>query len=251
MALVAASLLFLGIFFIAWLMLDIVERIGERHPIRSRSLIVGAALFLALFVGLSLLVSTSNARLDHLDRETWEWTVSHRDPGAAPLFVALSSLISDGVTTALVLGIAALLLLKRMFSLASWLVLTSLGALLHEPIKAIFGRSRPPETLALWSADSTAFPSAHAFSATIVFGAFAVVAWRTFESPVVRTGLASLAAATAAGVGISRIWLAVHWFSDVIAGWSLGLTWLLLMIAVGRCLSGRKAESAPPGRFST
>ncbi len=93
-----------------------------------------------------------------------------------------------------------------------------------------------------------AFPSGHATEATAVYGMLAVVlasGTRRWRAKVL--GWAS-AVLTAAVVGISRLYLGAHWLTDVLAGWALGGTWLLLVLAMAQALTGRRPLLLGPRR---
>jgi membrane-associated phospholipid phosphatase len=97
------------------------------------------------------------------------------------------------------------------------------GGLAAALFKAVFGRERPPVVLHATTVGVASFPSAHAADAA----AFFVAASMTLALAVVRRRwvkvvVISVGAALAGIVGLSRLVLAVHWLSDVVAGWALG-----------------------------
>ncbi|MCL4505109.1 MAG: phosphatase PAP2 family protein [Chloroflexi bacterium] len=84
------------------------------------------------------------------------------------------------------------------------------------------------------------FPSGHACTVLVTYGALSVIAWRT---PVIRWVTLTFAALTIVGVGYGRLYLGVHWPSDVLAGYLLGTTWLMLALIARRHInSGRTAQ---------
>ena len=98
--------------------------------------------------------------------------------------------------------------------------------------KALFGRDRPPVTLHAVTVTSTAFPSGHATDAAacLLAGSFVLA----LTVAVRRRGqlLWLLAGLVGAGlVGLSRLILAVHWLSDVVAGWALGTAIAVVVVA--------------------
>jgi membrane-associated phospholipid phosphatase len=115
---------------------------------------------------------------------------------------------------------------------AGWLVVTSaLGTLIQQGLKAGVGRARPVWPDPVDSAHYAAYPSGHALTATVVFGLLLWLLHRHGVGPVIwRTALAA-AVVSVVGVGLTRIWLGVHWPSDVLGGWLLGALLVTLAIA--------------------
>ncbi|WP_164527840.1 phosphatase PAP2 family protein [Georhizobium profundi] len=77
----------------------------------------------------------------------------------------------------------------------------------------------------------TSFPSGHALLATLRFGAATLLAARRCKRLHLRSYLVATACSISLVVGVSRVYLGAHWPSDVLAGWSLGLIWILLVDA--------------------
>lgn len=102
---------------------------------------------------------------------------------------------------------------------AIWLALTIAGGtLLNLALKQIFAAPRPDLLPHLDIVHTYSFPSGHAAGNMMVFGALALLAGRASAYVA--------AAAMVLLIGASRIWLGVHWPSDVVAGWIEGLGWL-------------------------
>ncbi|MGW7457563.1 phosphatase PAP2 family protein [Streptomyces sp. NPDC054797] len=121
-------------------------------------------------------------------------------------------------------------------------VATVVAAAVQQGLKALVGRERPVWSDPVDSAHYAAYPSGHALTATVVCGlllwllprpapAWAPVAW-------------AVAAVSVLGVGFTRIYLGVHWLSDVVAGWLLGVT----LVALATSGSVRRRGSCPARR---
>jgi membrane-associated phospholipid phosphatase len=96
--------------------------------------------------------------------------------------------------------------------------------------KRLFSRARPPLATRLVPATGYALPSGHAFMSAAVYGALAVVLMAP-GGPLRRRRAARFAAgAVVALIGVSRVYLGVHWTTDVVSGWLLGLLWLRLLV---------------------
>ncbi len=128
---------------------------------------------------------------------------------------------------------AALLLLIASFS----------GRLLVILEKAYFARLRPEENLRLAEVHYQSFPSGHAANSMIVYLGFALLA---FDDPRHRRWAVAAALLLSVLIGFSRPMLGVHWPSDVVAGWSFGLFWTLLVIAVAERWAGRSLAKKDP-----
>ena len=102
---------------------------------------------------------------------------------------------------------------------AYWLGLTMAGgSLMNLGLKQIFAAPRPDLLPHLDIVHSYSFPSGHAAVNMVLFGALAMLVGKRWAY--------LLAAAVIATIGLSRVWLGVHWPSDVLAGWVEGLGWL-------------------------
>ena len=115
--------------------------------------------------------------------------------------------------------------------LAVFLVVTTLGGgLLDTIVKEAVGRARPSLVDPVATAHGKSFPSGHAMSSTVVYGAllmvFLPVIGRRYR-PVVLGGAVLLVAA----IGFTRLALGVHFISDVLGGFVLGLAWLAASVA--------------------
>jgi undecaprenyl-diphosphatase len=128
---------------------------------------------------------------------------------------------------ALVLGVVAILVLRRRFRWAAYLAITAAGGVvLNQLLKFHYVRQRPDLKAAVLGAVGYSFPSGHAMSGTIILGALAYLAarssgpWRAKSAAF--AGLLTLALA----IGVSRLYLGVHWASDVAAGFAAGALWV-------------------------
>jgi undecaprenyl-diphosphatase len=116
-------------------------------------------------------------------------------------------------------------------------VTTAGGAVLTVVFKEVLGRPRPPLADAVAAADGFAFPSAHAAVAVMALGVLAWLGTAWLRSWAGRVAAWAAAAVLAALVGISRVYLGVHWTSDVIGGWAIGACWLAVVITGSAALT--------------
>ncbi len=140
----------------------------------------------------------------------------------------VTALGSGTVLTSVVLAVAGLLLVQRHRLTALALVAASwTGSWAVALLKAQVGRARPT-IVEQWAAvDNASFPSGHAASSAVIYLTLAAIASQVTPGRAVRTYLVSLAILLVGAIGVSRVYLGVHWPSDVLAGWSFGTLWAL------------------------
>jgi undecaprenyl-diphosphatase len=185
-----------------------------------------------------------------VDLAVTNWLQLHGTEKGESIFSAISLLGAPVLIAALV--IAAVVLLAR----RDWRHLTVLGvtcgggALLDAVLKLVFQRERPAFA-SEFNARSWSFPSGHAMNSLIVYGLFAY--WLAERFPRARVPIFAGAAVLVGAIGYSRIYLGVHYLSDVLAGYSAGFVWLMVCITgyrfverhrVGRAGSDEAAASS-------
>ncbi len=133
---------------------------------------------------------------------------------------------SDGVLWTVIGAAAIVLALRRQWRLAAYLLVTGAGALVLDPVlKSLVGRLRPVVAHPIAYGTGDSFPSGHALGSIVCYGAILLVflpAARGRWRPALITVIVALVAL----IGISRILLGVHYLSDVIGAWAVGITWL-------------------------
>ncbi len=95
------------------------------------------------------------------------------------------------------------------------------------------------------------FPSGHATLAAAGYGALAVVVVRQYPRRLVRVAVWTAAVAAAAAVGFARLYLGVHWMTDVLAGWLLAAICLMLLFTSMRRLGPTLRERGSPPAVAT
>lgn len=100
-------------------------------------------------------------------------------------------------------------------------------------LKQLFNRSRPLIPLE-HAALGLSFPSGHALTSTTFYGLLIYIVWERVKNPYIKWGAITFLILLILSIGLSRVYLRVHYASDVLAGFSLGIMWLLLSLWVLR-----------------
>lgn len=138
----------------------------------------------------------------------------------------ITSLGGFTVLTLLVAMVSGFLLLHRRGTAAMLLLATSISAALASTgLKLLVDRPRPDVALHLVGVTSPSFPSGHALLSATIYLTLGALLAREFPAPVLRRYFLGVAGLITALVGLSRIYLGVHWPSDVLAGWCAGALW--------------------------
>jgi undecaprenyl-diphosphatase len=214
-----------------------VARFQPLHPYR-RALVIGALGFLAAavvgaaFLDLAEEVRASSPTLQRIDHHMWELARSHRTDGRTVFFLAFTYLGTPVGLGAVVLATVAGLAARGFRRLPVFLVASSLSSWgLNALLKVVFERARPDLTLALRTSSGYSFPSGHAMMSLCTFGALLYVAARISDQRRVQSLCAAAALTVVLAIGASRVYLGVHWTSDIAGGWAAGLVWLAASIA--------------------
>lgn len=158
----------------------------------------------------------------------------------------LTALGGVGILTLFVLSILGFLLLRRQFHACLYLALSIGGGMLASSLLKIFFSRPRPDLVAHGSyVYTTSFPSGHSMMATATFFTLAALLASLESSRRIRAYLLCMATIFSLLVGVSRVYLGVHWPSDVLAGWAAGIAWALLCWFVAQRLQRRHMIEGP------
>lgn len=194
------------------------------------ALVAGAALFAGIAEELG-----DGERAAQLDQIFSDAVREHTASWAVHTFAWITRLGDTATLSVLCIVVAAVLLLRgRRWLALAWALAVSGHALLNTTLKAVFARTRPLHEGGLIQADGWSFPSGHSSGSVVVYGMLAYVLLRSLPPALAWRAslpLVLLAAATAFSVGCSRIFLQVHFATDVMAGFASGTAWLAVCVA--------------------
>ena len=215
--------------------------LARRLPARGAAgvaLVIGAAGVAALAAGFTEVLEDvlEGDGIAGIDQPAAGWLATHRDLW---LTVALRLVTAAGGPFPLAV-VAALSCAAAGWRSRSWLpvVLALAGAggiaLMIVTAKALVNRERPPSPFAVIAADGYSFPSGHATgtAAIALLSAWMLTRW-LITSWGGRVVVWTVAIGSAVLIGFSRVYLGVHYVSDVVAGWLLGMTWAGIVVLVG------------------
>ncbi|PJG46907.1 phosphatase PAP2 family protein [Sphingobium sp. LB126] len=198
-----------------------VRSISDRRKAMAKG---AGALALALFCVLGIALVQRQGLLDAMNHGLMGMAGRARDSaigGSVTWLMQGASAVGGTAGRLVLLTACCAMLWGRRRRCALWLLsVMAGGTLLNLALKQIFAAPRPDLLPHLDMVNSYSFPSGHAAGNMIFFGALALLFGR-------RAGYAGAGLAIAL-IGVSRVWLGVHWPSDVLAGWIEGLGWLAL-----------------------
>lgn len=230
--------------YLLWMVLHLASRSGIFMCLKKRLLNIQTrwpALYIAVALGISALMlvlfsvlawQTIFRHATGIFDNAFIWLVRYfASPGLDRVMITITNLgfgFSYGI---LVLTTAAILVVFRRWIELKGLILCLLGgAALNEILKHLFERNRP-EAFHLVAASGFSFPSGHAMVSLCFYGmvAFLMVRKRSWQWRI--TGLV-ITLLLIMAIGVSRIYLGVHYPSDVVAGYAAGATWLGFSISL-------------------
>lgn len=187
-----------------------------------------------------------NASLVRLDSRAAEWFHTHATPAGLRVFDVITQLGSPVVDVLIAVVAVVLWRRKETLLLWTWLAANLGGKVIEYVLKTTVHRTRPQfGTLYLLQKHSYSFPSGHAMGASVCYLMLAyLIASRESTKRWVAAALFAGAAALILLVAYSRLYLGVHYPSDVLGGMAAGVGWLAVCGATRRVIAGRKQFDA-------
>jgi undecaprenyl-diphosphatase len=173
----------------------------------------------------------SEAWLTNIDQAVVDAIHRHVSPMATQMMLALTFIGSIRFVLPIVAVVALWRWLKHCRRDA-FLILVAVGgsAALNIGLKLYFHRQRPDVPWALSEERSFSFPSGHSVAAITLYGILAYWMMKHFQGIAARAAIAMVGVLVILGIGVSRIYLGVHYASDVASGYLGGLLWLSAIV---------------------
>ncbi|MFW5875532.1 MAG: phosphatase PAP2 family protein [Myxococcota bacterium] len=212
---------------------------GRHLWLRRASVVAGLAIF-----GLLLAFLPAEGPFA-FDMRVMAWARSLREPVTTEVMTIIT-LLGNGPTLGLLTGVGTLLIFARSMRWAAFFAVAMTGtAALNQGLKWLIARTRPTASEALASAGGYAFPSGHAMGTCSLFLALFFVVRALF--PRLQPGAAAVGGALAGLVGWSRVYLGVHYPTDVVAGWATSTAWVVLLQSWTHTADPRSIDEAEAG----
>ncbi|MBB4613644.1 phosphatase PAP2 family protein [Novosphingobium taihuense] len=234
-----------------------IEAAPERHlPQRARSwrisprhALIAAAICWTGFVVVTVLVlGGRSSGIDNAGLMFWRRGAELAPAGPQWLLEAVRDLTSLGgvlLRNLIMAGVLAALLFLRLRREAVLLAATAMGGwVVNSLVKLAVGRPRPLIVPHLTEAGGQSFPSGHSFNSAVVYIAIALAFAAMSPRRDVRWTLVATAIVLSIAIAISRVWLGVHFPTDVAAGWLGGAGWAFLASALLHRPAKAMAEQA-------
>lgn len=200
----------------------------------------------ALVLAIAVLTASLGG-LVALDVAARDWLIGHRSPALTAVMTAFTTIGSSLVLGTVAFGLAVWLAAARRRREAVLVGGTAAGALVLGPLlKSLVERARPDEGH-LVLANSWAYPSGHSLTSAAVVGVLTVLAASHLAARRARVAVLAAAVLLVVAIGVSRVYLGVHWPTDVLAGWLIGALWLsVCLLLYDRSARERVRSGSPP-----
>ncbi len=231
-----------------------IRRLFAGHHADSNMLVFFLLAAIGILIFLMLASEVREGEVFALDRWLIQALRDPADPSVpiGPIWLRrtltdITALGGSPLLTLLTLVSAGYLIAARKAATAAFLIAAiSTGAIASTVLKLLFTRARPDLVTHLVDTYSTSFPSGHAMNSAVTFLTLGALLARAESNREVRIYLMSVAVSLTLMIGFSRIYLGVHWPSDVLAGWCVGASWAILCSWIARILQHRHAIEPEP-----
>ena len=199
------------------------------HVRKQRLILLVSLLLLAGF----LIVALFRSSFASVDASVNSWAATVQTESFTVIAEGIAVLFDTESVLIISLAVAVVLVVRH-YRRGSILLVGAMGGdvLLVEVAKSLFQVARPANMLVPDGGYS--FPSGHATASMVFFGVLTFLAWQRWGSTKVKAATVGFDVAVTLLIGFDRIYLNVHWFSDVVGGYLLGAFWLTFVIMIFR-----------------
>lgn len=210
--------------------------------------LAAAILFTVVFARLLDFVKDAGSDVTPFDRDLLYWMYHHRAPWLTEGAEWLAHMGSPPVIVGLAAVAALVGLAWRRVRGAAWtLPIAVVGAgVIIQGVKLLVQRPRPSFFTPLLHESGYSFPSGHSLIAMVVYGLLGYFALNLFKNDAARLAVRIVTVLIIFLIGVSRVYVGVHYPTDVLAGWTAGVPWLLACLALHEVLTRRWPSSGEP-----
>lgn len=213
---------------------------SEKHQIYTAGLILSACVLFAVAGWITYQVGTVYETMPTpADLTIQNFFFSLRGPVQNVIVCALTHL-SDTMTIVLFCLILLLLPNRKTYGLPVSLACLG-GVAVYKPMKHLVLRARPDEVFHLVTQGGYSFPSGHSVTSIVFYGLLLYLIQKHCQNQKLKTALSWVCGILAIAIGPSRVYVGVHWPTDVLAGWCIGGGVLLIAILILQKLERRSA----------
>lgn len=220
---------------------------GQNAQFALSILLAGGIIIVGLVSFISFTSSLQNGDLAILDHEINSWLHTHRTSSINAVMKGITQM-GNVIAYVIIIPIIALLLFRYnknwQHSIETAIILISCF-LVNLGLKFHFARSRPDVSLHLveLAEDSFSYPSGHSMTAMAFYGFLMYLSLHYFQAKYTKLFSVLVLSALIFLIGISRVYLGAHYPTDVLAGFLVGLVWLLICINILRYFQFKKLRS--------
>jgi undecaprenyl-diphosphatase len=223
----------------------------ERHELQWLLVGLGACVMIWIFLSLAGQVADGetlafDVRILRALRNPADPSLPIGPPWIESVLLDLTAIGSPTVLALVVVAVTGFLLLQTRYWTTLFVLLTVIsGEMVSSALKQLFGRPRPTVVPHLREVFSSSFPSGHAMTSAVVYLTLGTMLMRVSEQRLTKMYCFAIALLLTMLAGISRVFLGVHYPTDVIGGWIIGFVWASICWLVAQQFevrSGIKAE---------
>ena len=220
-------------------------RIILRHVVLG---IIGSILFTVIFARLFDFVQDHGKKITPFDRSILYWMYHHRADWLTQAAKVLARLGSPPVIAGVALVSAVVGIFWRKVRGAAWTMPVAIigSGIIIQSVKLVIKRPRPSFFTPLLHESGFSFPSGHSLIAMVVYGLLGYFVIHLFRDFGARLAVRITTVLLVIAIGVSRVYVGVHYPTDVLAGWTAGVPWLIACLGLHEVLARRWPSSGEP-----